>query len=72
MILIIFFRLDKELKVIERKNAVESRWKSDSVDFQDSLTKLEDEQKVGILSKARSEAVERIFHLSLKKKYSGN
>ena len=32
---------------------------------------LKTKKKVGLLSKARTEAVDRMFHLSLKKKYSG-
>ncbi|XP_065069487.1 uncharacterized protein LOC135694600 [Rhopilema esculentum] len=62
--------LDKELKSIERARIVTSRWSNSSPQFSESLRKLEDDKKVGLLAKARIEAVERIFHLSLKKRYS--
>eukprot|EP00794_Sanderia_malayensis_P001316 gene1316-1462_t len=62
--------LEHDAVQIEKTNKISKRWKSGEKEFRDALHSFEQKKKVGFLTKARSEAVERVFHLSLKKKYS--
>lgn len=67
----VFLRLEQETKAIERKHGVEMRWTDQCDEFGRTLQAMEDNRKIGFLAKARSEATERMFHISLKRKYSG-
>eukprot|EP00794_Sanderia_malayensis_P014806 gene14806-16345_t len=59
--------LEHDAVQIEKTNKISKRWKSGEKEFRDALHSFEQKKKVGFLTKARSEAVERVFHLSLKK-----
>lgn len=65
------FRIEKELKKIERDNRIPRRWLPEAREYQHALSIFEDQKKTNLLVSARSQATERIFHLNLKKKYSG-
>lgn len=67
----LFRGLDRELKSIERRQGLKNRWNEHCVQFEDALREFEDKRKLSLLVKARSEAMERMFHIALKRKYSG-
>lgn len=62
--------IEKETKVIERQNGVLNRWSQHCNSYKNALRRFENKKKCGLLIKARSDAIDRIFHISLKRKYS--
>ena len=65
-------RLERDIKAVETAKDISTRWGKHTDRFKKAHTRLEDKRKVGFLTRARSYALERIFHLALKRKYSGN
>ena len=57
--------------MIERRQGLKNRWNEHCLQFKDALREFEDKKKLSLLVKARSDAMERIFHIALKRKYSG-
>ncbi|XP_066264562.1 uncharacterized protein [Branchiostoma lanceolatum] len=65
----LFAQLDKQLKEMEKKHKVATRWDESSKDFQDITKEVDWTTRSSLLSKMRSLAYERSFLRSLKRKY---
>jgi hypothetical protein len=66
------FRTLKIINSIERKNQVKRRWKVGEMQYNSAVRVLEEERKNRVLENLYTLAVERVFLLTLKRKYAGN
>ena len=70
--LTLFNSIEKTLKNIEARHAVQLRWVPGSAEFNEVALQVEEKRREDVLSTLHSLSTERYFLLTLKQKYAGS
>lgn len=71
MICPICYRLNEELKCIEKQHKIPTRWETNHPEYLQLIKKHDANKQLKLLYKMRDTAVEKCFLISTKHKYAG-